>query len=101
MIKIINGKKYDTATATKLVYWNNGHYPNDFHFISERLYQKKNGEFFLYVEGGAATKYSQNCCGGGTCSGEDIFPLSIDEAKTWVERKESESYEDIFGEVEE
>ncbi len=101
MKKIINGKKYDTETATKLGEDCHG-YRNDINFWSEELYRKKTGEFFLYGEGGARSQYgvqvSQNSWGGG----ENIIPYTEDEAKRWCENHLSvEEYEAIFGEVEE
>ncbi len=43
MKKIINGKKYDTETATRLADWNNGGY------CKETLYQKHTGEYFMIL----------------------------------------------------
>jgi len=57
MKKIINGKKYDTETATKLGEDCRG-YRGDIDFWSEELYRKKTGEFFLYGEGGARSQYN-------------------------------------------
>ena len=101
MIKIINGKKYDTETAKHLGnYWN---YlgTNDFRHLNEDLYIKKTGEYFIHGCGGARTRYAKACgnCWGG---GEAIVPLTINEAKEWVEAHlTGEEYEAIFGEVEE
>jgi len=55
MKKIINGKRYDTETAQLI---GSASYSNrtDFRFWSEELYRKKTGEFFLYGEGGPASK---------------------------------------------
>lgn len=56
MKKIINGKMYNTETATELGNFWNGLSTNDFRNLSETLYRKKNGEFFLYGQGGAMTE---------------------------------------------
>lgn len=100
MKKIINGKRYDTDTATKLgVYWN-GCATNDFNYIKEALYQKRTGEFFLYGCGGARTKYSRavgNNCWSGS---ETLIPLTLEAAQEWAEEHlETDDYEKIFGEV--
>lgn len=102
MKKIINGKKYDTATATELGYFNNGHYPSDFHYLEETLLRKRNGEFFVYGEGGAGSIYAVQCEGRCHRGGCDIRPLSDAEAREWVElHLTGDDYEDIFGPVEE
>lgn len=101
MKKIINGKKYNTETAKELGCWNNGFLPNDFNYCQETLYIKKTGEYFLHGEGGALTQYSEKTYGGST-SGEDITPLTENEAKEWAEKHlTADEYENIFGEVEE
>lgn len=100
MKKIIHGKKYDTETARKLAgYWN-GLSSTDFRCMSEILYRKRNGEYFLYGKGGALTKYGERI-GNSRCEGENIVPLTEDEAKAWVEEYANPLYEGIFGEVQE
>lgn len=55
MKKIINGKKYDTNMATKVAdYWN-GYGASDFNYVSEELYLKNTGEYFLACKGGPLT----------------------------------------------
>lgn len=46
MIKIINGKKYDTSTSKKVGEWSNGCNANDFNYCSETLHLKKNRRIF-------------------------------------------------------
>ena len=101
MKKIINGKKYDTKTAKKIITWSNEFY-NDFREISETLYRKKTGEYFLYGEGGAMTVYAEAIGDNTWSGGEQIIPLKEKEAKRWAEEKISvDAYERIFGEVSE
>lgn len=101
MKKIINGKKYDTATATEIAAWDNGCLRSDFSYCEESLYRKRTGEFFIHGRGGAMTKYSERC-GNSWCDGEAIIPLSIAEAKAWMEDHcDVYTYEGTFGEVEE
>ena len=101
MKKIINGKKYDTATAKEVGYDNNGLLSSDLSYIEEILYKKKTGEFFLCGRGGAMTKYAVNN-GNNSMSGKAIIPLTEDEAKKWAEDHLTVGeYEEIFGEVEE
>lgn len=99
MKKIINGKKYDTETATKIHEWWNGLACNDFRSKTEALYKKKTGEYFLHGEGGAMTRYAQSN-GNTSWGGSAIVPLTLEEAKTWAENQmNADDYESIFGEV--
>ncbi len=100
MKKIINGKRYDTGTA-KLI--GEASYSNrtDFNYWSEELYQKRTGEFFIYGEGGPASKYSRSTGQNQWSGGEKIIPLTIKEAKEWAEKYlDADEYEILF-EVEE
>lgn len=101
MKQIINGKKYDTDTAKHIGGWHNGLSLRDFDHLSEDLYLKKTGEYFLHGEGGAMTTYSRS--NGNTSWGSSsIIPLSIEEAREWAEKRlEVDRYEEIFGECEE
>ncbi len=99
MKKIINGKKYDTETAEFVGEMDNGLCGTDFDCIAESLYRKKTGEFFVYGQGGARTRYARKD-GASICGGCEIVPLSEDEAKKWAERYlDADKYEEIFGEV--
>lgn len=101
MKRIINGKLYDTETAKEVGSWWNGLSGRDFGNCSETLYQKKTGEFFLYGEGGAASRYAERC-GDGWCGGSKIIPLTVNKAKQWAEENMSaDEYIAVFGEVEE
>lgn len=97
MKKIINGRKYDTTTAKLLTTWSANKSYSDFDYYEESLYIKRTGEYFLYGSGNAASPYNRYD-GSSWCSGEEIVPLTEDEARRWVEaHKEPECYEEIFG----
>ena len=83
MKKIINGRLYNTETAKEIGDWDNGYM--GFERCVEILYQKKNGEFFLYGSGGPMSKYSESCDGGWS-GGTVIIPLTENEAMLWVEK---------------
>ena len=101
MKKIINHKMYNTETAERLASSSNGYGYDDFRYMEEQLYRKKTGEFFLYGEGGALSCYRRRY-GNNSIGGEDIFPLTEDEAKAWVEENcNADIYIQIWGEVEE
>ena len=101
MNRVISGKRYDTETAKRIHSEWNGMSRSDFRYLTEELYQKKTGEFFIYGDGGAMTAYSVSR-GGSTCGGEDIKPVSEEMARQWIEPLVSaDEYEEIFGAVEE
>ena len=101
MKKIINGKKYNTETATLIAKYWNGLSGSDFRNLTEELYIKKTGEYFLHGKGGAMTKYSEsdgNCTRGSS----DIIPLNGGEAFDWGSKYMGvDDFEAHFGEVEE
>ena len=93
--KIINGKMYNTETAEQI--WQ---YVCDGR-ISEKLYLKRTGEFFLYGEGGEwsvyCEEYNMYRVGRGL-----IIPLPLEAAKEWaMVNMDADSYIETFGEVEE
>ncbi len=100
MKEIINGKRYDTSTATEIAYNCGDGGWSDFNYFEESLYRKRTGEFFLAGKGHAMTKYATHS-GNSSSRGSGIFPLDLQEAQEWVERYCNSRYEEIFGEVEE
>ena len=100
MKKIIGGKLYNTDTATRVYSYCNGLSNRDFNNMTEHLYRKKTGEFFLHGWGGAMSKYREQCDGNMWSGGESIIPLTIEEAKEWLERyADADVYIECFGEV--
>ena len=96
MKKIINGRRYDTDSAKEL---GSNSYSNrtDFNFWEETLYRKSTGEFFLYGEGGPASRYAQAVGQNSWSGGSRIMPMSTHEAKSWAEKNLSgDEYEKIF-----
>lgn len=101
MKRIINGKLYDTDTAKLLGSYHNDFGPSDFEYFYEELYQKKNGEYYLYGEGGPKSDYAE-FQGNVSIGSKRIIPISEDRAKEWAERNlEADDYVNIFGVVEE
>ena len=84
MKKIINGKLYNTETAHLVGTWSN-EMDGDFSWTEESLYQKKTGEFFIYGQGGAHTRYAQNTDATHWCEGEAITLISYDDTRQWAE----------------
>ena len=96
MKKVINGKRYNTESAQYCGSREYG-YQGDLDYVYEALYQKRTGEFFLYGEGGARSKYAEETSINSWSGGESIIPLSDDEAKEWAEKYlDGDDYEKIF-----
>ena len=101
MKKIIDQTMYNTDTATEIGEWEDIANLGNAHYYTETLYQKKNGEFFIYGEGQPFSPYGQVVQGGHTDS-SDIVALDPSEARQWAEEKlDPDKYEEIFGEVSE
>lgn len=99
MKKIINNKRYDTDTAREIGEYS---YMNrrDFAYFCETLYCKRTGEYFIYGEGGPASKYAETVGQNEWCGGERIIPMSYEKARAWAERHlDADDYEKEFGEV--
>lgn len=97
MKKIINGILYNTETAEELAEWDNGLPPYDLDSEIEILYQKKNGQMFLYGRADYPDYWTDE-----DTPFEIIRPATIDEAKYWAEKRiDADDYEKIFGKVSE
>ena len=96
MKRIINGKRYDTDTAQFIKTYRSDLSISDFRYYDESLYLKKTGEFFLYATGNGSSKYAGQY-GDLRGPGEKIVPLTLDEARAWVEKIEDpDLYEELF-----
>jgi hypothetical protein len=84
MKKIINGKIYNTETATCIADENKSLF--NFYSTSESLYRTKSGNWFIYGESSAGGRYGRSSEGGRTeSSGEDIVAIKPEEAARWAE----------------
>lgn len=104
MKKIINGRLYNTDTAKKVAEWNNGLAVNDNSYYYENLYLKRTGEYFIYGQGNAGSKYRRPAYGdsGAWTPGENIVPVSVKEAQRLVEKHlDADEYQSIFGKKDE
>ena len=99
MKKVIDGKRYDTTTATAVGYYSNDLSHRDFKWCEETLYRKRTGEFFLYGAGGALSPHAQAYPNDGYGDGETITPMTETTARRWGElRLDYDEYVKIFGE---
>ena len=98
MKKILFGKVYDTDKAALIGEWQNGGRGTT--YISETLYRKRTGEFFIHCQGGAMTKYAQAVSPDRWSGGSKIIPLAWEAAQEWAEEHlTAEEYEAAFGPV--
>lgn len=97
-MQVIIGKiDYDTETARAMGNWQRG-VASDKGYISETLYQRKTGEYFLHGEGGSRSRYAQRTAPNTWGYGERIIPMSHEEAHAWAENHLTENaYDKVFG----
>lgn len=97
MKKIIGSKKYDTETAKQVgETWSAGE--GSLAWTEETLYRKRSGEYFLFGEGGAMSRYAEEVGQSSWSGGERIMPLTYTEAKDWAERHmDADAYIAAFG----
>jgi hypothetical protein len=97
MKKVVKGKIYNTKTAEKIANYWNGLSNSDFRYFRESLYITKKGDYFIAGRGGPMTIYGHSV-GNLTASGEDIFPMSREDAERWTELfAEAGIAEKLFG----
>jgi len=88
MIRIIDGKRYNTNTA-ELVGSESSGYTNDFNHFAEDLYKTKKGAWFMEFAGGPLSPYGKTGEEAGTSVGSTgIRVLTCHEARGWLECNE-------------
>ena len=101
MKKVIQGVLCDTATAK---YLGSASYlgDRDFAHWNEALYRTKSGKYFLYGEGGPASRYAVTIGQNEWSGGEKIQLLSREAAMKWAEEYlDGDEYIAAFGNPEE
>ena len=96
MKKIVNGKVYNTETATKVASYSFSN-QSDFHYYEETLYRTSKGSYFLTGEGGPLSHYAVSQGNNTTSGSSAITPLSDGEALNWLEEHDfTEEIEKYF-----
>jgi len=91
MIKVIEGKRYNTEKATEVYgYWNGVGY-GDFRYRCKTLYITQNGAWFLHHVGGALTDMAVSVGNNGTGGSEDIEPIDAGDAFGFLQAHSDES----------
>lgn len=101
MKKIIKNKVYDTDTARLIADIPRSNIHNGEGVCEQRLYQKKNGEFFFWLVGARTDAISNLAL--TLCDRErHIYPVNYEQARTWAEQElDTDAYLSIFGDPEE
>ena len=84
MKKIIDGKRYDTETASLIGDWEFSEL-NDSHHVYEALYRTPNGAYFLWYQGGPASRYRVPGGSNTTSGSSGIHLMDAGEALAWCE----------------
>jgi hypothetical protein len=88
MKRIIEGKRYDTATAEEIASDGYG-YAGDFRHWWERLYRTAAGGWFLVGEGGPLSRYGESVAQNEWSGGSKLIPLTAEQARAWCEEHEA------------
>ena len=87
MKQIINGKTYNTETATYICEASGGgQHHTDNGYWEENLFVTSKGAYFLLCKGGAMSMYGEDRAGSFSAS-KLLKALTRDEAITWAERR--------------
>ena len=99
MRKIIDGKKYDTRTATEVCdVSQDGYNQGDWHYDDTRLYRTPKGNWFLAGRGGPLSRWGRPYGQNGHIGGSAIRPLDKTEARELLEQYgDADAVEDCFG----
>jgi len=84
MIKVIDGKRYNTNTAKLVFSWNNGQFYGDFRRRDKDLYLTPKGSWFIHHEGGPMTDMAK-AYGTVFAGSEDIEPITEKDAYRFLE----------------
>lgn len=102
MRRVLEGCMYDSSTSEQLACVANTDDLSLSCARRETLYRKRNGQYWLYGEGGGGTEYGHTGPSGKYVPGCKIIPLGEKEAKIWCEDNlDGDAYEAIWGPVSE
>lgn len=90
MQKVVNGKRYNTETATMICDYSFSNL-GDFKYIQEALYVTKKGNYFVAGKGGPMSSYARSLGNNTTGGSSEIKPIDKVGAFEWAQK---------YGEVE-
>jgi hypothetical protein len=102
MKKIINGKVYDTDRARLIADVPHPNIKSSEGVCIQRLYLKRNGEYFLWLAGARSEIVSNMVLDSQPHDRErHFYPITYEQAKSWCESELlADEYISIFGEPE-
>ncbi len=97
MKQIINGKLYNTATATVVAEWNNGRCGGYSEEV-ETLYRTPKGAYFVYGYGGPMSSYRRQVETNSWAGSAAIRVLDDAGLRAWLEEKaDADTYLAVVG----
>jgi|SRR6185295_9912427 len=100
IIRIIDGRRYNTETATRVadVGSNGGYSCNDFHYHDTAIFRTTKGAWFIAGEGGAMSRWARPHGQNGWSGGSGIVPLTDKDALEELEAaRATDAIEQYFG----
>tara|TARA_R100001463_G_scaffold135626_1_gene199226 strand:- start:206 stop:544 length:339 start_codon:yes stop_codon:yes gene_type:complete len=85
VIKVIDGRRYNTATATEVASYENDCFQGDCYHLSETLFMTPKGNYFIAGFGGAFSKYARRVDQHARIGGDGLEPMTFQEAFAWAE----------------
>ena len=86
MIKVINGKTYNTKTAARVCSVSSPVSMSNFNWFSETLYRTPKGAFFIVGQGGPKTQWADVAEDRSRGYGAGLLLLESDEAREMMEQ---------------
>lgn len=86
MIKVIDGKRYNTDTAEHVFSRDNGQLCTDFRHRSKDLYRTSKGAWFIHHVGGPLTDMAVSVGNGHTGGSQRIEPVCDEDAYGFLEK---------------
>jgi len=100
MKTIIDGKRYDTATATAICSGSSNGFVTDLYWWEGTLYRTKGGAYFVAGRGNAGSMFAQPGYDDSRVGGEGIIPYTVREAMEFAaDHGGPEVVEAHFGEL--
>jgi len=99
MIRIIEGKRYNTETAELIGEFESGNDRSNWRWFGEALYRTPKGAWFTVGSGGPLSPYSRRVGQNELTGAHDMFRvLTVTEVRGWVEAYcAAEVVERLFG----
>jgi len=103
MERIIDGKIYNTQTATEVCEISGGNTDQyDFRWESTFLYRSPKDQFFVAGEGGAKSRWSQPVGTNGHAGGSGLYLVTEEQARELCEKHgNAKQFRAVFGEPDE